>query len=149
MPWAACAKAGAMGAHSPIGSVSPADLRDGHSIMSSAEMNTATTEIDATTVDALREAVSGAILALLWIHVLMVMCEGAWLIWLSSRLAKMFGIMTEKTNEAEAAKASQQQASAERLHAERKAKHDRDSARRELAANFERSVGHIVDAVAV
>ena len=83
------------------------------------------------------------------VHAVILLFEGAILMWLGHQLTQMFAVMAEKTSEAETAKASQLQASADRAETERKAKHDRDTARRDLAANFERTVGHIVDAVAI
>ncbi len=83
------------------------------------------------------------------VHAVILIFEAAILIWLPFKLSQMFEVMAEKTAEAEAAKAAQQQTTMERIEADRKAKQDRDAARRELADGFERSIGHIVAAVAV
>jgi methyl-accepting chemotaxis protein len=83
------------------------------------------------------------------VHALILVVEAAILVWLALHLSQMFAAMAEKTHEAEAAKAEQQKASADLVESNRKSKQDRDAARRELAASFERSVGHIVEAVAV
>ena len=83
------------------------------------------------------------------LHAMVVVFESAILIWLPYKLSMMFELMAEKTAEAEAAKAEQQKASADLIESNRKAKQDRDAARRELATRFEQSVGHIVEAVAV
>jgi methyl-accepting chemotaxis protein len=91
----------------------------------------------------------GADLARVIVHAVILIFEAAILIWLPFKLSQMFEVMAEKTGEAEAAKAAQQQATAERIAADRKAKQDRDDARRELADGFERNIGHIVTAVAV
>jgi methyl-accepting chemotaxis protein len=82
-------------------------------------------------------------------HLGMLVFEAGCLSWIAVNLSSTFEVMSEKTAEAEAAKVEQHKANAERIEADRKAKQDRDAARRDLAANFERSVSHIVDAVAV
>jgi methyl-accepting chemotaxis protein len=83
------------------------------------------------------------------VHALILVVEAAILVWLALQLSQMFEAMAEKTHEAEVAKTEQQKASADRVESDRKAKQDRDTARRELAASFERSIGHIVEAVSV
>jgi methyl-accepting chemotaxis protein len=83
------------------------------------------------------------------VHALILVVEAAILVWLALQLSQMFAAMAEKNHEAEAAKAEQHKASADLIESNRRAKQDRDAARRELAASFERSVGHIVEAVAV
>jgi methyl-accepting chemotaxis protein len=83
------------------------------------------------------------------VHAVILIFEAAILIWLPYKLAQMFEVMAETTAEAEAGKTAQQRAVAERLDADRKAKQERDTARRELADGFERNIGHIVAAVAV
>ncbi len=55
----------------------------------------------------------------------------------------------QKTAEAEAASAAEARANAERVETEQRSKLERDAAMRELAADFERKIGHIVEAVAV
>ena len=64
-------------------------------------------------------------------------------------MSHLFEATAEKTAEAEAANAAEARANRERLEADGKAKQDRDAARRELAAGFERKIGTIVQAVAV
>jgi methyl-accepting chemotaxis protein len=91
----------------------------------------------------------GADLARVIVHAVILIFEAAILIWLPFKLSQMFEVMAEKTTEAETAKTAQQQAAAERIEADRKAKQERDAARRELADGFERNIGHIVAAVAV
>jgi methyl-accepting chemotaxis protein len=83
------------------------------------------------------------------VHAVILVFEAAILVWLPYKLAQMFDIMAEKSAEAEAAKAAQQQATAERAEAEHQAKQERDAARRELADSFEQTIGQIVAAVAV
>jgi methyl-accepting chemotaxis protein len=91
----------------------------------------------------------GADFARVVLHAVILIFEAAILIWLPFKLSQMFEVMAEKTAEAETAKTAQQQAAAERIEADRKAKQERDDARRELADGFERNIGHIVAAVAV
>jgi methyl-accepting chemotaxis protein len=88
-------------------------------------------------------------LARVMVHALILVVEAAILVWLGLQLSQMFTAMAEKTEEAEAAKAEQQRTNADRIESDHKAKQERDAARRELAARFERSVGQIVEAVAV
>ena len=83
------------------------------------------------------------------LHAVILVVEGAILVWVALQLSQLFEFMAEKTQEAEAAKVQQQQANTDRIESDRKAKLERDAARRELAARFEQSVGHIVEAVAV
>ena len=83
------------------------------------------------------------------IHAVVLVVEAGILIWVALELSAMFATMAEKTDEAEAAKAEQQKTSADLLESNRKAKQDRDAARRELATRFEQSVGGIVEAIAV
>ena len=49
----------------------------------------------------------------------------------------------------EAAGAAETRANADRVESDKQAKRERDGARRELASGFERTVGHIVETVAV
>jgi len=83
------------------------------------------------------------------LHAAMLLMEGGVLIWLASKLAHLFETAAQKTAEAETANEAQRKASAERIEADRRAKQDRDTARLNLASDFERKVGHIVEAVAV
>jgi methyl-accepting chemotaxis protein len=91
----------------------------------------------------------GADFARVVVHAVILIFEAAILVWLPYKLAQMFEVMAEKTAEAEAAKAAQQKAAAERIDTDRRAKQERDAARHGLADNFERTIGHIVAAVAV
>jgi methyl-accepting chemotaxis protein len=83
------------------------------------------------------------------VHAVILVFEAAILIWLPYKLSQMFDVMAETAAAAEAAKAAQQQATAERIDAERAAKQERDAARGGLADSFEQTIGHIVAAVAV
>ncbi len=91
----------------------------------------------------------GADFARVVVHAVILIFEAAILVWLPYKLSQMFEVMAEKSAEAEAAKAAQQQAMAERVEADHQAKRERDTARRELADGFEQTIGHIVAAVAV
>ena len=82
-------------------------------------------------------------------HSLIVFIEAAVLVLLAFKLSRLFDTAAQKTAEAEAAGAAEAHAFAGRAEAEKLAKQERDAARRELAAGFERKVGHIVEAVAV
>ncbi|MGX9394165.1 methyl-accepting chemotaxis protein (plasmid) [Nitrobacteraceae bacterium UC4446_H13] len=83
------------------------------------------------------------------LHAAMLVMEGGVLIWLATKLARLFETAAQKTAEAETANEAQREANAERIEGERQAKLDRDTARLTLASDFERKVGHIVEAVAV
>jgi methyl-accepting chemotaxis protein len=83
------------------------------------------------------------------LHATMLLMEGGVLIWLASKLARLFETAAQKTAEAETANEAQRAANAERIEADGQAKQDRDTARLNLASDFERKVGHIVEAVAV
>jgi methyl-accepting chemotaxis protein len=91
----------------------------------------------------------GADLGRVIVHAVILLMEAAVLIALAFKLSQLFATAASKTSEAEAATAAEARANAERSEAERNAKRDRDAARRELAAGFERTVGSIVEAVAV
>jgi methyl-accepting chemotaxis protein len=83
------------------------------------------------------------------LHAVILIIEAGVLISLAHKLANLFDTASQKTAEAEAAIASESRANAERVEIEKRAKQDRDGARRELASGFERNVGGIVEAVAV
>jgi methyl-accepting chemotaxis protein len=83
------------------------------------------------------------------LHAVILLIEAGVLIWLARKLSHLFETTTQKTAEAEAANAAEARANANRAEADLKAKQERDAAMRELAAGFERKVGHIVEAVAV
>src|SRR5216684_3406831 len=91
----------------------------------------------------------GADLGRVVLHAVILIIEASVLIWLAHKLSHLFETTAQKTAEAEAANASEARANADRAEADRKAKQERDAAMRELAAGFERKVGHIVEAVAV
>jgi methyl-accepting chemotaxis protein len=81
------------------------------------------------------------------IHALILLIEAGVLIWLAHTLSDLFHTAALKTAEAEAAGAAEARANQYRAEAEQ-AKRDHDAARRELAADFERKIGGIVEAVA-
>ena len=83
------------------------------------------------------------------LHAVILLIEAGVLIWLALKLSQLFETTAQKTAEAEAASAAEARANIDRIEAERQAKQDRDAARRELAAGFERKIGGIVEAVAV
>ncbi len=83
------------------------------------------------------------------LHAVILGIEGGVLIWLAHQLSHLFVTTARKTAEAEAATAAGSRANAERVEAEQRSRLERDTAMRELAADFERKIGHIVEAVAV
>jgi methyl-accepting chemotaxis protein len=83
------------------------------------------------------------------LHAVILLIEAGVLIWLAHKLTTLFETAAQKTAEAESASAAEARANSERSEADRHAKQERDAARRELAAGFERKVGSIVEAVAV
>ena len=83
------------------------------------------------------------------LHAVILVMEAAVLIWLAHQLSQLFETTAQKTAEVEAAHAAEARAQAERIEAEHQAKQERDTTRRDLASDFERKVGHIVQAVAV
>jgi methyl-accepting chemotaxis protein len=83
------------------------------------------------------------------LHAVILVIEAGVLIWLAHTLSHLFETTAQKSAEAEAANAAEARANTERAGAERHAKQERDAAMRELAAGFERKIGHIVEAVAV
>jgi methyl-accepting chemotaxis protein len=83
------------------------------------------------------------------LHAVILIIEAGVLIWLAHTLASLFETASQKTAAAEAAIASESRANNERLETEKRAKQDRDAARRTMASDFERKVGHIVESVAV
>jgi methyl-accepting chemotaxis protein len=89
----------------------------------------------------------GADLARVIFHAVIVVVEASVLAWVALQLGQLFE--TQVTAETEAANAARARAEAERIESEHQAKLDRDSAMLGLAAEFERSVSHIVDAVGV
>jgi methyl-accepting chemotaxis protein len=83
------------------------------------------------------------------LHAVILIIEASVLIWLAHTLAHLFETTSQKTAEAEAAIASESRANNERVETEKQTKRDRDAARRALASDFERKVGHIVETVAL
>jgi methyl-accepting chemotaxis protein len=83
------------------------------------------------------------------LHAVILGIEAGVLIWLAHQLSHLFATTAQKTAEAEAATAAETRANAERVEAEQRSSLDRDAAMRELATDFERKIGHIVEAVAV
>jgi methyl-accepting chemotaxis protein len=83
------------------------------------------------------------------LHAGILILEAGVLVWVAHQLARLFETTAQKTAEAEAASTAEARANAQRAEADLKAKQERDAAMRELAAGFERKVGHIVEAVAV
>jgi methyl-accepting chemotaxis protein len=83
------------------------------------------------------------------LHAGILIVEAAVLVWVAHQLAQLFETTAQKTAEAEAASAAEARANAHRAEADQKAKQERDVAMRGLASEFERKVGHIVEAVAV
>src|SRR6185437_7928468 len=83
------------------------------------------------------------------LHSLILLFEACVLTAVAFKLGQLFETAARKTAEAETAQAAEARANNERTEAEQQAKLDRDTARRELAAGFERKVGSIVEAVAI
>jgi len=81
------------------------------------------------------------------LHALILILEAGVLVWVAHQLAQLFA--TQRTAETEAANAALARANADRVETEHRAKLERDAAMLKLASEFERSVGHIVDAVGV
>jgi len=91
----------------------------------------------------------GADLGRVVLHAVILLIEAGVLIWLARKLSHLFETTAQKTAEAEAANAAEARANANRAEADQKAKQESDAALRRLASEFERKVGHIVEAVAV
>jgi methyl-accepting chemotaxis protein len=83
------------------------------------------------------------------LHAVILVIEASVLAWLAHKLAHLFETTAQKTAEAETAGAAEARANAERIEAERRARHEREGAMRDLASGFERTIGHIVETVAV
>jgi methyl-accepting chemotaxis protein len=83
------------------------------------------------------------------LHAVILGIEAGVLIWLAHQLSHLFVTTAQKTAEAEAAGAAEARTIMEHAEAEARTKQERDAAMRELAAGFERKIGHIVKAVAV
>jgi methyl-accepting chemotaxis protein len=91
----------------------------------------------------------GADLGRVVLHAAVLITEAGVLVWLALQLERLFAITAQKTVEAETANAAEARANAERAEAERRTKLEADAAMRALAADFERKIGHIVQAVSV
>jgi methyl-accepting chemotaxis protein len=91
----------------------------------------------------------GANFARVVLHAVILVIEAGVLIWLAHKLSTLFDTAAQKTAEAEAASAAESCANMERAAAELRVKQEREATRRELAAGFERKIGHIVEAVGV
>jgi methyl-accepting chemotaxis protein len=91
----------------------------------------------------------GADLGRVVLHAIILVMEAGVLVWLALQLEQLFTIAERKTAEANAAVAAEARANAERSEAERRTKLEADAAIRTLAADFERKIGHIVQAVSV
>ena len=91
----------------------------------------------------------GADLGRVALHAVILLIETGVLVWLASTLSHLFETTAQKSAEAEAASSAEARANLGRIEADRQAKRERDTARRELAGGFERKIGSIVEAVAV
>ena len=91
----------------------------------------------------------GADLGRVILHAVILLIEAGVLCWLAVKLSHLFETAARKAAEAEAASAAEARANSNRMTAEQSAKQDRDAARRELAAGFERKIGSIAEAVAI
>ncbi|WP_441238832.1 methyl-accepting chemotaxis protein [Bradyrhizobium sp. 930_D9_N1_4] len=83
------------------------------------------------------------------LHAVILLIEAGVLIALAHKLQELFETTAVKTVEAQAAMAAEARANSERSEIEQRAKQDREAAKQRLASNFERSIGGIVQAVAV
>lgn len=83
------------------------------------------------------------------LHAVILVIEASVLVWLAHTLAQLFAVAAQKTAEAEAASIAKTHADAERAAVEQNAQHGRERAMQELATDFERKIGHIVEEVAV
>ncbi|HEY0236488.1 MAG TPA: methyl-accepting chemotaxis protein [Afipia sp.] len=81
------------------------------------------------------------------LHAAILILEAGVLVWIASELAQLFTMTSQKSAEADAARAAAEQAGAERREAELKASQQKDLTMRELASAFERKIGHIVSEV--
>jgi methyl-accepting chemotaxis protein len=83
------------------------------------------------------------------LHTVILLIEAGVLVWLALTLSHLFEATAQKSAEVESASAAEARANLDHIESERRAKQDRDAARRELASGFERKIGSIVEAVAV
>ena len=82
-------------------------------------------------------------------HAVILLIEAGVLIALAHKLQEQFETTAVKTAEAQAAVAAEARANSERSEIEQRAKDEREAAKQLLASNFERSIGSIVEAVAI
>src|SRR5579883_3388484 len=83
------------------------------------------------------------------LHAVILLIEAGVLMWLAHTLVQLFDTTAQKTVEVEAASAAKAQADAERAAVEQRSRQERERAMHELASEFERKIGHIVEKVAV
>jgi methyl-accepting chemotaxis protein len=83
------------------------------------------------------------------LHAVILLMEAGVLAWLALQLEQLFALTAQKTAETEAAIAAEARARTEHDEAEHRNKLEADAAMRALAAEFERKIGRIVEAVAV
>jgi methyl-accepting chemotaxis protein len=83
------------------------------------------------------------------LHAVILLIEAGVLIALAFKLQELFETTAVKTVEAQTAMAAEARANQERGEIEQRAKQDREAAKQRLASNFERSIGGIVEAVAI
>jgi methyl-accepting chemotaxis protein len=83
------------------------------------------------------------------LHAVILLIEAGVLIALAHKLQELFETTAVKTAEAQTAMAAEARANQERGEVEQRAKDEREAAKQRLASNFERSIGGIVQAVAI
>ena len=83
------------------------------------------------------------------LHAVILLIEAGVLIALALKLQELFETTAVKTAEARTAMAAEARANSERHEIEQRAKEEREAAKHRLASNFERSIGGIVEAVAI
>jgi methyl-accepting chemotaxis protein len=83
------------------------------------------------------------------LHAVILIVEAGVLMWVAEQMARLFVISAQKSAEAAIAGAAEARAYSERGEAERLAKQEREAAMHGLAGEFERKIGHVVEAIAV
>jgi methyl-accepting chemotaxis protein len=83
------------------------------------------------------------------LHAVILLMEAGVLVWLALQVERLFAITEQKTAETAAAIAAEARANNDRGVAERRTKQEADAAMQALAADFERKISHIVEAVSV
>jgi methyl-accepting chemotaxis protein len=91
----------------------------------------------------------GGDLARVVLHAVILLMEAGVLVWLALKVEQLFAIAAQKSAETESAIAAEARANSERGEAERRSRQQADAAMQDLATNFERNIGHIVEAVSV